>query len=229
VETAYVFQELSNLPEGFTVPAGRSKPWGTGQAVLVTAPSVRQAFGVINADDFYGRESFEVLGAFLRDTAGDDARYAMVGFELLNTLSDHGSVARGICSVGPGGRLETVVERTAIRKEGGKALCSEQELRGDELVSMNMWGFKASIFGHLRQHFREFLRTRRDDPKAEFFIPTVVNALLHGQVSVDVLPSGCRWLGVTNREDKTVVVDGIRALIDQGAYPADLWSSLPQI
>lgn len=224
VEVAYVQQELSSLPPGYGVPPNRVKPWGTGHAVLAARDAVDGPFAVINADDFYGRESYEGLGRFLRDSADDPSRYAMVGFILNNTLSEHGSVARGICSVDATGRLLNVVERVSIRRDGRRVVCDEQELTGNEMASMNMWGFKPSLFDALARDFRSFLDTRRGDLKAEFFIPTVVNDLLvQGSVSVTVLKTPCRWVGVTNREDKPMVVAAIRELIDAGVYPADLW------
>jgi UTP-glucose-1-phosphate uridylyltransferase len=221
---AYAYQALDDLPAGRRVPEGRTKPWGTGHAVLAAREAVDGPFAVINADDYYGRESYAALGDFLGRTAADARAYAMVGFVLRNTVSAHGSVARGICTVGAAGRLEAVVERTHIERQGDRMVCPEQPLSGDELVSMNMWGFKPSIFDALERDFRDFLEAHGGDPRAEFFMPTVVNDMIaKGAAAVTVLETPCRWVGVTNREDKPAVVAAIRALVDAGVYPASLW------
>jgi UTP-glucose-1-phosphate uridylyltransferase len=224
VHTHYVFQELSDIPAGYTVPSERNKPWGTGHAILCCKGEVREPFAVVNADDFYGRDSYRALSHFLARTAGDAAQYAMVGFLLRNTLSEHGSVARGVCSTGSDGCLEGVVERTKIEKDGDRIRCDEQNLTGDELVSMNMWGFKPSVFHHLEQAFRRFLDASAANPKAEFFIPTVVNELIEEKkAAVKVLETHSAWFGATYPEDRATVVERIKALVDRGRYPASLW------
>ena len=224
-DVRYVFQELSDLPEGYDLPSGREKPWGTGHALLSAASVVDGPLAAINADDFYGRESFEALGRFLIETAGRPREYAMVGFKLRNTLSDHGSVARGICSVRDDRTLANVVERTSIEKRGEAVHCDEQPLTGEEIASMNLWGFKPSFFAHLSSEFRAFLDNNARDPKAEFFIPTVVNTLIEsGNAGVSVLPTSCTWFGATYPEDKSIVVTRIRELIADGHYPESLWS-----
>lgn len=224
VSVSYVFQELSDLPAGFSLPPQREKPWGTAHALLACAQSVDGPFAVINADDFYGRESYAMLARFLDDTAEDSARYAMVGFRLLHTLSDHGHVARGICTVDAEGDLDTIVERTRIVKKTDGAWCEEQALTGDELVSMNLWGFKPSVFGALSMQFAEFLQAHGGDPNAEFFIPSVVNTLMgDGRVTVRVLTTGSRWFGVTYKPERAVVEAAIGRMVAAGEYPVNLW------
>jgi dTDP-glucose pyrophosphorylase len=223
----YVYQELTKLPPGFSVPPGRQKPWGTTQAILMAAEAVHEPFAVINADDFYGAESFRVLGAHL-GAGGSD--YAMVGFVLRNTLSDFGSVARGVCRVDPAGYLQSVVELTKIEKDGNAAKFTDAEgkihpLSGDELVSMNIWGFTPAIFPQLEKEFASFLRANGQSEKVECYIPTVANTLVaSGQARLKVLSTADAWFGVTYREDRPMVVSGIRRLIDQGRYPQKLWA-----
>ena len=225
VATDYVFQRLEELPEGCRVPSARKKPWGTGHAVLVCREAVRTPFAVVNADDFYGRQSYEVLSRFLCETAEDETSYAMVGFLLENTLSKHGSVARGICEVGPDGCLAGVVEHTKIERQGPSILSEGLELSGRDIVSLNIWGLKPSVFEHLDAEFRTFLEISRDDPKAEFFVPTVINSLVdRGHATVKVLETRSAWFGVTYPDDKAAAIAGIRALIGKGDYPEALWS-----
>jgi hypothetical protein len=222
----YVFQELDNLPEGFSVPAGRTKPWGTGQAVLMAADVIREPFAAINADDFYGADSFGVLGGHLSSGTSD---FAMIGFTLRNTLSEHGSVARGECRLGPDGYLTGVTELTKIEKDGNAAKYTDaagkvHPLTGNEPVSMNMWGFNPALFPHLREEFVRFLKTRADDPKSELYIPTVVNALVAAkQARCKLLKTRSAWFGVTYREDRPMVVEGIQKLVKAGEYPEKLW------
>jgi dTDP-glucose pyrophosphorylase len=230
-EVAYVHQELDMVPDGFTVPATRKKPWGTAHAVMAAAPAVAGPFAVINADDFYGAESYRILHDFLAkaDDGADVAGYALVGFILRNTLSEHGSVARGVCEHDEAFLLKSVVELTRIEKDGRGAFNTNDDgtttaFTGDECVSMNMWGFTPSFFRHAERQFREFLETRGGEEKAEFFIPTVIDYLINGGLAtVEVLPSAENWFGVTYPEDKDSVVASIRRLVDQGAYPENLW------
>ncbi|MEI6514863.1 MAG: nucleotidyltransferase [bacterium] len=224
----YVFQDMDDLPSGFSVPADRKKPWGTGHAVLACRQVVKTPFAVINADDFYGRRSYEALGAFLKGVAPESGAYSMVGFTLRNTLSEHGHVARGVCEVDAKGLLTRVVERTNIEKTDAGARFAEgngwRNLTGDEVVSMNMWGLTPSLFGALQGEFSLFLQKHATDPKAEFFLPTVVDGLVNsGKASVKVLSTPEHWFGVTYPQDKAVVVEGIRALVGQGVYPEKLW------
>lgn len=227
----YAFQELQKVPEQFAVPATRSKPWGTGHAILIASDIVREPFAVINADDFYGADSFRVLGDHLRTMNDpDSARYAMVGFTLRNTLSEHGTVARGVCQCDANGWLQQVVEMLKIEKAGRGAKYSDESggahvLTGDEVVSMNMWGFTPAIFGHLRGQFTTFLQEHGQEEKAEMLIPSVVNALVtEGRAKVKVLPTRDSWFGVTYKEDKPAVTASIRQLIAHGDYPEKLWN-----
>jgi dTDP-glucose pyrophosphorylase len=221
----YVFQELDKLPPGFSVPPNRKKPWGTGQAILMAADAIAGPFAAINADDFYGAHSFRVLAEHLHSDSPD---YTMVGFVLRNTLSEFGSVARGACRVGPDGYLQGVTELTKIEKDGSRAKYIDQtgatqSLSGDEPVSMNMWGFTPSIFSHLQQQLIEFLKRSGNDEKAELYIPSVVNDLVASRKErCKVLRTTDSWFGVTYREDRPFVVEGIRALIARGDYPEKL-------
>jgi UTP-glucose-1-phosphate uridylyltransferase len=225
VPVEYVFQELNKLPEGFSVPPGRSKPWGTGQAILMAADVIREPFAAINGDDFYGANSFRVLAEHFK-SGGDD--FAMVGFTLRNTLSEFGSVARGVCKTNGEGYLESVTEMTKIERSGagaktvgadGKSL----SLTGDEAVSMNMWGFTPELFGNLRELFVEFLKTSGQEEKSEFYIPAAVNDIVRAKrARVKVLKTPDSWFGVTYREDRPFVMEGIRKLIVRGDYPEKL-------
>lgn len=218
----YAFQELDALPTGFAVPPGRVKPWGTGHAILVAEPLIHEPFAAINADDFYGAASFQVLADYLRSGATD---YAMVGFTLRNTLSEHGSVARGVCRVDEAGHLREVVELLKVFKAGHAARYldeagQEKRLTGDEPVSMNLWGFTPSVFGHLRRMFAEFLAAHGREEKSEFLIPRVVDTLVkQGRAKVRVLPTSAAWFGVTYQEDKPAVAAAIQQLVARGDYP----------
>ena len=223
----YVFQELDKIPAGFQVPAGRTKPWGTTQAILMAADAIHEPFAVINADDFYGAESYRVMSEHLQAGTGD---YSMVGFVLRNTLSEFGTVARGVCRVGSDGFLEQVVELTAIARDGDHAKDTASDgkvtmLTGDEPVSMNMFGFTPQVFGNLKEHFNKFLETNGADLKKECYIPSTVNEmLLAKQAKVKVLRSNDSWFGVTYREDHASVVASIQGLVHDGKYPERLWS-----
>jgi NDP-sugar pyrophosphorylase family protein len=226
----YVFQGLTgNLPAGFVVPEERKKPWGTAHAVLACADVVRSPFAVINADDFYGRGSFEALGRFLGGVTPASCDYSMVGFTLRNTLSEHGHVARGVCEVDAKGYLKRVVECTRIEKHGTGARQPEadgscRKFTGDELVSMNMWGLTPALFPRLMEEFPRFLQTSGQDPKAEFFLPTVIDGLVQaGHATVKVLQTPEHWFGVTYPQDKAVVVEGIGKRVARGVYPEKLW------
>jgi hypothetical protein len=227
IAAEYVFQELGKLTPGFSLPAGRTKPWGTTHAILMAASTIHEPFAVINADDFYGADSFRVLARHLQAGTED---YAMVGFVLRNTLSDFGAVSRGICQVDENGFLREVVELKSIEREGGHAMNTDAEgnetkLSGSEAVSMNMWGFTPRIFGQLREHFKKFLELSGNDLKAECYIPSIVNELLlDGQARVKVLHCADSWFGVTYREDRPRAVDSIRRLIEGGYYPKKLWA-----
>lgn len=221
IDVDYVFQELDVLPSGYSVPADRAKPWGTGHAILVAAEVTDKPFAVINADDFYGAESFEALARFLNSSPNAD-EYCMVGFKLANTLSKHGTVARGICSTNEDGILQTVTETYNISPP---PISSDAgPLTGEEIASMNMWGFKPSIFGHLNEQFADFMNANADNPKAEFFIPEVVGELIESKkASVKVLETASTWLGVTYKEDKASVISEMQILVDDSIYPSPLW------
>uniref|UniRef100_E6PYK6 Nucleotidyl transferase domain-containing protein n=1 Tax=mine drainage metagenome TaxID=410659 RepID=E6PYK6_9ZZZZ len=232
IPVEYVFQELDQLPAGFAAPAERTKPWGTTQAVLSAAGAIHEPFAVINADDFYGAESYRVLAEHLQSGS---AEYAMVGFVLRKTLSAFGSVARGVCAVDEGGLLKTVVELTKIEPDrtdldGGGAKNTDgagvvTRLSGDELVSMNMWGFTPEVFEQLDGIFESFLRDSAGNLKAECYLPNSVNHLVEqGKARVRVLSSPDSWFGVTYREDRASVVASIGELIRAGRYPERLWA-----
>ena len=222
----YVFQEVGKLLPGFSVPEGRTKPWGTTHAILMAANAIHEPFGVINADDFYGAKSYQVLAQHLQTGTSD---YAMVGFVLRNTLSDFGTVARGVCHVGDGGYLKDIVELKSIEREGPRVTNIDSEgqetlLNGGEMVSMNMWGFTPQVFGQLYEQFQRFLKRYGDDAKAECYIPSTVNTLIHaGLARVKVLRSGDAWFGVTYREDHPRVMQNVIRLVEGGTYPRKLW------
>jgi len=226
IEVAYVTQSLTDAVGDLAIPAERVKPWGTGHAVLVCREAVREPFVALNADDFYGRESFAVLHDFLVRTADRPQAYAMAGFVLRNTASEHGSVARGVCEVDADRRLRGVVEHTAIERRGDGCFASAagQVFSGEETVSMNMWAFKPSFFSLLQTDFRAFLKDSGQNVKAEFFVPTVVDrAAAAGRITVDVLATPCTWFGATYPQDRPRVVAEIRRLVEAGVYPASLW------
>lgn len=231
IQVEYVFQELEYLPEGVEVPEGRVKPWGTGQAVLLAGDKVNEPFAVINGDDFYGARSFRTIAEFLQgvtDPAGTG--YAIVGYELRNTLSDFGTVSRAVCEVDADNRLRRMTELTSIRRDGSGIVYRgpngvEVLLSGEEVVSMNMMGFTPSLFGYCRTYFEDFLRQHGHELTSEFYLPLLVNALVGaGLVQVQVLPSAASWFGVTYLEDKPLVVENIAALVTAGAYPKHLWA-----
>lgn len=233
VEVVYVFQELSNLPEGFSVPEGRVKPFGTGHAILSCADVVDGPFAVINADDFYGAHAFREIYSYLSEHQDDDKyRYCMVGYVLGNTLTDNGHVARGVCATDENGYLRDICERTHIERRGDGAAYTEDdgatwtEISPDSVVSMNMWGFSASMLRELRDRFPAFLEKNLavNPQKCEYFLPSVVAELLaEDRATVKVLRSADRWYGVTYREDKAVVTDAIRRMKEEGLYPLELW------
>lgn len=231
VPVEYAFQSLEDLPAGFTVPEGREKPWGTAHAIRAARDLVTGPFAVINADDFYGRDAYVRLGNFLSQPTdeSDKAHFAMVGFQLRKTLSDFGSVARGICRADAAGYLESVTEMTKIFKTGAGAENREDEanpvlLTGDELVSMNMWGFTPALVPLLEEKFRAFLAAKGGELKSEAYIPMVVDELIReGKADTRMLPTNSEWFGVTYREDKPQVMESIARLIEAGEYPASLW------
>jgi hypothetical protein len=230
-DVVYAHQELDDLPAGFAPPAGRAKPWGTGHAILAARRVVRAPFLVINADDFYGASAYRVAAAFLR--AGEPsppARWAMVGYHLANTLSEHGTVSRGVCAVGPDGLLRDIVERTALAPCDGGARetgpdGAERRYPGETPVSMNFWAFTPALLEHLAERFARFLAASGRDLKSEFYIPAVVKELMdEGRATVRVLDSPDPWFGLTYREDRDAVAARLRALVERGDYPPRLWT-----
>jgi hypothetical protein len=227
-----VIQELDNLPVGFQLPSGRKKPWGTAHAVLSCREVVKGCFAVINADDFYGRSAYQALARFLQDTHPKDNGYSycMVGYQLEKTLTEHGYVSRGICSVDRDGYLREVRERTHIEKKGDAIRYANSEgvwvdIPADSVASMNIWGFNEDIFVELEARFERFLVENQADKNTnEYFLPEVVNQLLaEGLASVKVLPTEESWFGVTYREDVERVRIAMNVKIDDGEYPAKLW------
>ena len=219
-----VFQAIDNLPEGYTCPADRSKPWGTNHAVLMAKDAIKEPFAVINADDFYGRNAFEVIA---KELQGD---YCMVGFRVGNTMTENGSVARGVCTTSPEGHLTSVVERTAISydKDGNIVFTDEngdvQTLDPKTPVSMNLWGFTPDYFDFSEREFKKFLDKDLNTPKSEFFIPLCIDALIrNGEATVKVLDTDSRWFGVTYAADRPGVVEKLAKLHEEGVYPEKMF------
>ena len=230
IKVEYAFQQLDALPKGFSVPEGREKPWGTGHAVYTARELINEPFAVINGDDFYGREGFQLLADYLSQAKdGDKADFSMCGFIMRNTLSDNGSVSRGVCEVDEKDNLTEVVEHTKIERNGNGAKSyledgSVVDFTGDEIVSMNMWGFTPSLFEHMHEMFVEFLKERGQEMKSEFFIPLVADTLIkQGKAEVKVMTSQDEWFGITYREDKPAVIESIKELVAQGVYPNKLF------
>lgn len=230
VPTEVVFQAIDKLPEGYTVPAERTKPWGTNHAVLMGKDAISEPFAVINADDFYGAEAYRTIGDFLRTLGGSRGSYCMVAYDLDKTLSENGTVSRGVCGVDAAGCLAGMVERTQIeRMPDGRILFhdggADEELAPDTPVSMNLFGFTPDYFTRSEEYFKVFLREHGTEPKAEFYIPTMVNKLIaDGTATMRVLRSGAQWYGVTYKEDKPLLVEAIRRMIAEGRYPENLWA-----
>lgn len=227
IEAKYILQELENIPEGIVFNPERIKPWGTGHAVLVAKNVVNEPFAVINADDFYGRHAFQLISDFLGGLNNASPEYAMVGYKLKNTLSDHGTVSRGICQSADG-LLTDVVERTSIIRKGGKVVFNDdghdREIDEDAVVSMNFWGFTPRYFQQSEADFKAFIREHANQLKAEFYIPSVVNKLIDtGEATCRVLTSYDHWFGVTYQEDKPTTIAKVHELVEKGIYPASLW------
>ncbi|MFB6342233.1 NDP-sugar synthase [Saccharicrinis sp. FJH62] len=228
IDVEYVYQELDIIPAGLSVPAERTKPWGTGHAVLVAKDAVKTPFAVINADDFYGRDAFETVARELSATTNEAKTYFLLGYEVQKTLSDFGSVSRGVCSVDNKGNLADIVERTKIYKDSGKIVYDENgsihELAPEQPVSMNFMAFTPSAFTYYEAYFNEFIKANVDNPKAEFYMPTVLNTLISkGEAEVKVLSTTAQWFGVTYKEDKEDAVAKLNQLIADGEYPSKLW------
>ncbi|ROR27392.1 nucleotidyltransferase-like protein [Mobilisporobacter senegalensis] len=234
IKVEYVYQELSRLPEGYEIPEGRKKPWGTGHAVLCCMDKIDGPFAVINADDYYGREAFQMIYDALLNTEDDSKyRYSMVGYTLENTLTDHGHVARGVCDISIDGKLKEIHERTHIEKQGQEAVFTEDDgntwvaIPKSSTVSMNMWGFTNSILTELNNRFKSFLDSQAlENPlKSEYFLPTIISDLLkENKATVEVLHSNDKWFGVTYKEDKETVVNAIKDFKTNGIYPKQLWN-----
>ena len=226
--TAYVYQELSSFMNGFEVPADRTKPWGTAHAVLCAKEAIHESFAVINADDFYGRDAFEKAYSFLTGECNEKV-YSIIGYELLKTLSENGTVNRGVCQVDERGNLTSIAERLNIALVDGKIVCDDDqephELPRDSQVSMNFWCFSPSIFSYSQKLFQEFVAANSDNPKAEFFIPIVADRFIQDhQGVIKVIPTSAQWFGVTYKEDAPEVQESLNKLTMQGEYPPALWN-----
>ena len=233
VDVEYAYQQLDDLPKPFKLPEGRTKPWGTSHAILAAKQLVNEPFAVINADDYYGRETFLKVADYLREDSGKSAdkyNFCMAGFRLLNTVSESGYVARGVCTVSDNGHLLDIIERTQIKTENGEISFSEnngeswENLEPNSSVSMNFWGFTPHIFKELEVRFPEFLKKHGNELKSEYYLPTAVGELLaENKAQVKVLETSEKWYGVTYKEDKEEVVAAIKKLTDDGKYPNPLW------
>lgn len=230
INVEVVFQELDSLPAGFSLHPERVKPWGTNHAILMGKEAVKEPFAVINADDFYGKESFQILADALKKMEGKRDQYCMVAYRLGNTLSESGHVSRGVCNKNAQNHLTTVVEHYEVQRKGNEVVFKNQETGNydsiDENlpVSMNMWGFTPDYFEHSEADFKEFLTKNADNIKAEYGIPTMVNRLIQeGTSTIDVLETPCKWFGVTYKEDRPSVVAKIQQLINEGVYPNKLF------
>lgn len=224
-----VYQELDDLPAGYTVSPEREKPWGTNHAVLMGKKVINEPFAVINADDFYGRESFSIIAEKLKELAGKQNHYCMVGYRLHNTLSDSGAVARGVCEADSQSYLTSIVERTHIERVDGTIKYKDSnnewfDLEENTPVSMNMWGFTPDYFEHSEKYFINFLEQNQHNLKSEYFIPLMIDHLIATKTAyVKVLDTPSKWFGVTYAEDRPTVVDKLKKLVDAGEYPSPLW------
>ncbi len=229
VPVEVVFQSIDALPEGFTVPEGRTKPWGTGHATLMGKGAIKEPFAVINADDYYGRDSFKALADFLTSVEGKKGQYCMIGFEIENTLSENGGVSRGLCEVSEEGMLTGVSERHGIQMKEGKLIQvmedgSEAPFPAGAHVSMNMWGFTPDFFDYSEAAFIEFLKAHGTELKSEFYIPSVVNDLIQqGKITLKVIGTPSKWFGVTFAADRPATVERFAALAADGTYPSPLY------
>ena len=228
VEIDYVYQELTSFTEGFSIPATRVKPWGTAHAILCAKDVIKEPFAVINADDFYGRDAFEKAAKFLKEECAAD-KHALIGYELAKTLSENGTVSRGVCEVDAANNLVSISERTKIYPEAGKIVYEDEagkhEVPYHSSVSMNFWCFDASVFTLASDLFVEFLATRGQEEKSEFFIPIVADQFIKkGSGVVKVIPTSSQWFGVTYKEDAPGVQKSVNDLVASGEYPASLWN-----
>ncbi len=231
IEVEVVYQELDYLPEGFSVPEGREKPWGTNHALLMGKSVINEPFAVINADDFYGADAYKAIGQYLSGLQGEKGHYCMVGYEVNKTLSENGTVSRGVCSIDEQGFLSSIVERTKIERNAEGEIVfhdlgEDQKLEEETPVSMNLFGFTPDYFDHSEAYFKLFLAdpATQANPKAEFFIPLMVNELIgNGTAKLKVLSTTANWFGVTYQADKPQLMAKIEELIEAGVYPRNLW------
>ncbi|MEI8046964.1 MAG: sugar phosphate nucleotidyltransferase [Bacteroidota bacterium] len=230
IEVEYVFQEIDKVPEGLTVSPERTKPWGTAHAILMAKDVIHEPFAVINGDDFYGEDAFKTMAKYLTGLTPDEqTQYSLVAYQVGNTMSEHGSVSRGICQADSEKFLLSVTERTNIQYTHGGIAYQDADnafmfLKPETLVSMNFWGFTPEYFRQTEPMFAEFVKTNSDSLKSEFYIPSAIDKLISsGQAKVKVLKSSARWFGVTYKEDKPVVIGKLAQLIKTGVYPAQLW------
>jgi dTDP-glucose pyrophosphorylase len=226
IKTDYVFQDMNDLPGSFSAPDGRTKPWGTNHAVWAARNSINEPFAVINADDFYGADAFKVMSSYLQNLENSSTAYCMVGYPVVNTLSEYGTVNRGVCELDENNHLVSVTEREAIGWKGDKIISNEDgtEINKDAQVSMNMWGFSPNYFKQTEADFIEFLEKSGSEMKSEFYIPsTVTNLIQSGKATVEVLGTTAQWFGVTYKEDKEQTMKRISEMIEKGEYPASLW------
>jgi len=227
IATEYVMQEMESFTEGFKVPESRTKPWGTAHAVLCAKDFIHEPFAVINADDFYGRDGFEKAVKFLTGEVAPET-WCIIGYQLSKTLSENGTVSRGVCQADADGNLISIAERLKIYPEGNKIIDEENntkaELPADTPVSMNFWGFYPNAFDYIQKQFQEFLKEKGDNPKAEFFIPIVGDAFIKDRKGkIKVIPTSSQWFGVTYKEDASGVKESIESLVESGEYPQKLW------
>ncbi|MBQ4106693.1 MAG: NTP transferase domain-containing protein [Lentisphaeria bacterium] len=225
IKIDYAFQDLDDLPDGFSRPADRVKPWGTGHAVLAARNLIREPFAMINADDFYGRRSYELLAGYLKDCRTDLLNGCLCAYPMCNTLSENGTVSRGICAADEAGNLVSVVEHTSLKPDGDGVVDENGDrFTGKEPVSMNCWGFSPALFPELERLFREFLAAHGNEIKSEFYIPFAVDQLIReGKAAFRMLVSDAQWFGVTYREDRPGVVGGLEKLTHDGEYPEGLY------
>ena len=228
IEVEYVYQELDKLPAGFALPEGREKPWGTNHAVMMASEAINTPFAVINADDFYGRDAYAVIGSYLAQLATSEGKYCMVGYEVSKTLSENGTVSRGVCTVDADSNLLGMVERTKIERVNGTIvfhdLGTDEPLEENTPVSMNLFGFTPDYFRHSEAYFKEFLKDNIENLRSEFFIPLMVNKVIsEGTATMRVLSTTANWFGVTYKEDKPQLMQKIEDLIAAGEYPRNLW------
>jgi len=231
IEMDFIHQEMDMIPPGISYPPERIKPWGTAHAVWVAAGKIKEPFVVINADDFYGCNSYKIMADYLiRGSTVDHTNFCMIGYQVKYTLSEFGAVSRGICVADDRSFLQSVVERPEIGIKNGQIYYKDEnhrdvQLTGEELVSMNIWGFTPVIFTFLEKEFRDFIKINADNIKAELYIPTVINDIVkHYEASIKILPVSDKWFGITYREDKPLAEENIRKLIQQGVYPDNLWA-----